>query len=384
MTDFTFNTTKSILSQRGATDQLGDFCTPLMSAPVLVVTDPGLIKLGLLENALTSLKKCGLEPLVFSDISADPPVKNVTDVIALGKSHNVKGVIGFGGGSSMDVAKLAAYLLKNNEKLEEIYGVGMAKGERLPLVQIPTTAGTGSEVTPISIVTTGENEKMGVVSPPLLPDLAILDANLTIGLPPHVSAATGVDAMVHAIEAYTSRYKKNPISDALAKEALRLLSNNIDIAVHHGNNVEARENMILGSMLAGQAFANAPVAAVHALAYPIGGHFHVAHGLSNSLVLPHVMRFNLPAADKLYAELAPIILPKAPEGTNRSKAEALIDHLEQLIPRLGLQTKLREVGITRDHLTMMSEDAMKQTRLLVNNPIELTKEDVYNIYLKAL
>ena len=192
----------------------------------------------------------------------------------------------------MDVAKLVAFLCRSDQRLDEIYGIGFCQGERLPLIQVPTTAGTGSEVTPISILTTGAAEKKGVVSPQLLPDWAVLDAELTTGLPRHITAATGIDAMVHAIEAFTGVHKKNPLSDALAKEALLHLGRNMRQACTHGDDLEARQAMLYGSCLAGMAFANSPVAAVHALAYPIGGHFHVPHGLSNSLMLSHVMRFN--------------------------------------------------------------------------------------------
>ena len=190
-----------------------------------------------------------------------------------------------------------------------MYGVNFVRGERLPLVLAPTTAGTGSEVTPISIVTTGTNEKKGVVSPQLLPDYAILDAELTVGLPAPVTAATGIDAMVHAIEAFTSKRLKNVVSDCLAKQALELLGRNIRTACFTPEDRNARANMLMGSMLAGMAFANAPVAAVHALAYPLGGHFHVLHGLSNALVLPYVLEFNMPEASAAYAELAPVIFP---------------------------------------------------------------------------
>jgi Alcohol dehydrogenase, class IV len=227
----------------------------------------------------------------------------VLDAVDYAKQQNIDGVIGVGGGSSMDVAKLVAALSGNDTPIAEIYGVNQITDPRLPLIQIPTTAGTGSEVTPISIITTGETTKAGIVSDTLLPDVAVLDAKLTVGLPSSVTAATGVDAMVHAIEAYTSRLRKNPYSDMLAARALELLSKNIVPAVLDGHNVSAREGMLLGAMLAGQAFANAPVAAVHALAYPLGGHFHVPHGLSNSLVLPEVLRFNASSASPYYAEL---------------------------------------------------------------------------------
>ncbi len=382
--DFTFQTTKQMIFEAGAAARLAELCGNTLVAPVLFVTDALLIDLGIAAPALEGLEKAGLQPTVFAEVVADPPVDVVIAAVAAGRAAGAKSVVGFGGGSSMDVAKLAAYLLRSDQALDAIYGVNMCQDQRLPLVQVPTTAGTGSEVTPISIITTGENEKKGVVSPQLYADIAVLDGTLTLGVPPHTTAATGVDAMVHAIEAYTTAHKKNPVSDALAREALRLLSRNIRSAVTHGNDITARSNMLLGAMLAGQAFANAPVAAVHALAYPIGGHFHVPHGLSNSLVLPHVLRFNLPAAEQLYGELAPIVFPDAARETNRSEGEILIDGFEELIPELGLQTKLSQVGIAESDVEMMADDAMKQTRLLVNNPREVTRKDAAAIYRAAL
>jgi alcohol dehydrogenase class IV len=207
----------------------------------------------------------------------------------------------------------------------------------------------------------------------------MLDASLTVGLPPHVSAATGIDAMVHAIEAYTSRRLKNPISDCLAREALRLLGTNLERVCMHGADLAAREAMLLGANLAGMAFANAPVAAVHALAYPVGARFHVPHGLSNSLVLPAVMRFNLREAAPLYAELAPLVLPGV-SGTVDARAHALVDWLAALPAKLGLPVRLAEVGIGADDLPALARDAMQQTRLLVNNPREVDYDDALAIY----
>jgi alcohol dehydrogenase len=282
----------------------------------------------------------------------------------------------------MDVAKLLSVLLGGDQPLTEMYGIGNVRGRRLPLVQIPTTAGTGSEVTPVSIVTTGETTKSGVVSPTLYADMAILDARLTLGLPAKATAATGIDAMVHAIEAYTSRHLKNPISDMLAIQALKLLSDNLLRACDHGQDLAAREAMLLGAMLAGQAFANSPVAAVHALAYPIGGIFHVPHGLSNSLVLPHVLRFNASHAATLYAELAELVVPNC-TGSNEAKADAFISHLERLTRATGIECKLREVGVKQTDLRRMAQEGMKQTRLLGNNPREVGEEDAYAIYAAA-
>src|SRR5690606_39209509 len=291
MNSFTFTTTRSLLCEPGASHNLATHVQSLGIRRPFLVTDRGVLATGILQPALDSLSGAGLELAVFADVVADPPEAVVLDALAQARAHRCDGVIGFGGGSPMDTAKLVALLSKSEQSLQQVYGVGNATGKRLPLIQVPTTAGTGSEVTPIAIVTTGETTKMGVVATQLLPDLAILDATLTTGLPGPVTAATGIDAMVHAIEAYTSKVRKNSYSDMLAREALRLLSANLHTAVHEGNNVEARSSMLLGAMLAGQAFANAPVAAVHALAYPLGGIFHIPHGLSNSLVLPHVMRF---------------------------------------------------------------------------------------------
>jgi alcohol dehydrogenase class IV len=362
---------------------LGELAARLGCKSVLLMTDRGVEAAGLLEAALSSLKKADVAVRIYSDVQADPPESVVNSAVEAARACQADGVIGLGGGSSMDVAKLVALLATGQERLGEIYGVGMVRGPRLPLILVPTTAGTGSEVTPISIVTTGENEKKGVVSPVLIPDWAVLDPELTLGLPAAVTAATGIDAMVHAIEAYTSKRLKNPVSDCLAREALRLLFNNIHTACHQGTNADARQNMLLGAMLAGMAFSNAPVAGVHALAYPVGARFHVPHGLSNSLVLPAVLRFNAPAASGLYAELADIVMPGT-KGTIDEKAALLVQRLSELPVELELPTRLSQVGIGESDLAVLADDAMKQTRLLVNNPREIGYDDALAIYKEAL
>ena len=385
MTAFAFNTVASIVSEPGAAARLGQLVAERFpdAQRALLVTDAGFLRTGLLEPARASLTAQGLAVDIFSEVVADPPEQVVLDAVAAARSKGVDLVIGFGGGSSMDVAKLVAVLAGSAQALNQIYGIGNVKGQRLPLIQVPTTAGTGSEVTNIAIVTTGETTKMGVVAPQLYADLALLDASLTLGLPPLVTAATGIDAMVHAIEAYTSKHKKNPLSDSLAREALRLLSANLMTAVEDGANLEARQAMLLGACLAGQAFSNAPVAAVHALAYPIGGIFHVPHGLSNSLVLPHVLRFNASHAAALYAELAAIVVPGC-SGSAEEKTEALIAAMQQIAARSGIQTSLQDMGIVEADLDRLADDAMLQTRLLGNNPRELTRADARAIYAAAL
>jgi alcohol dehydrogenase class IV len=390
MDDFVFNTTPSIRLQRNGAAQLGEMLETMPFAAknrsVLFVTDPGIVKIGLAETALVSLQSTGFNVTLFDGVEADPKADTVLEAVDIAKADNIACIVGFGGGSSMDVAKVVALLSASDQPLDTVYGVNQARGTRLPLVLVPTTAGTGSEVTAVSILTTGTEEKKGVVSPIILPDIALLDPGLTVGLPPHITAATGVDAMVHAIEAYTSRSaNNNPISRMLALQALDLLGANIREAVHNGSNVDARVNMLLGSMLAGQAFANSPVAAVHALAYPIGSLFHVPHGLSNALVLAEVMRFNAPECGTAYAELAPHVFPDIGGGRSSQAVTAdFIDRLAGLNRDLGLEPGLRQVGITAADIPKLASDAMNQTRLLVNNPRDVREEDAARIYEASL
>jgi len=387
LNNFTFNTTSGIRFGSGMSVSSSQEISKILGSNILFITDKDLMSLKLTEPTLNQLKKFSSKVEIFEDVEADPSLKTLLKSIEIGKKMNATGVIGFGGGSSMDVAKLTSLILGSNENIEEAWGVSNAKGPRLPLVLVPTTAGTGSEVTPISIITVGEEEKKGVSSPIILPDVAILDPDLTLGLPAHTTAATGIDAMVHAIEGYASANKNNnPISKMLSVEALKLLGGSIEKAVFDGSNLEARGNMLIGAMLAGKSFANSPVAAVHALAYPIGGTFHVSHGLSNSLVLPYVLRFNSAdnKATKDYAELAPFVFPDI--NTNQGSqavCSEFIDRMESLSKKLGLPQKLREVNIPKEACEKMAKDAMKQTRLLVNNPREVTEKDALNIYESA-
>jgi alcohol dehydrogenase class IV len=385
--NFIFNTTSGIRFGSGMSKLCAEEVSKKLGPNILFITDKDLMSLKLTEPALNELRKYSSIVEIFQDVEADPSIKTLLNSIEVGKKMNATGVIGFGGGSSMDVAKLSALILGSNENIKDVWGVSNAKGPRLPLVLIPTTAGTGSEVTPISIITVGAEEKKGVSSSIILPDIAILDPDLTIGLPAHTTAATGIDAMVHAIEGYTSANKNNnPISKMLAIEALKFLAGSIERAVFDGSDIKARGNMLIGAMLAGKAFANSPVAAVHALAYPIGGTFHISHGLSNSLVLPYVLRFN--SADskttKNYAELAPFIFPDInTDQGSQAVCKEFIDKLEVLSKKIGLPQKLREVNIPKDACKKMASDAMKQTRLLVNNPREMTESDALNIYEAA-
>ena len=298
---FTIQSTKTVLFGPGITKALPNSVASTLGRRVLVVTDAAIRHLGLVDPFLAALRSAGVELTIFDGVLPEPPRENVEAAAAIARNIAATGIVGFGGGSAMDVAKVVALLGGGGKTLDDVFGVELAAGPRLPLVLIPTTAGTGSETTPVAILVAGPVKK-AVVSRHLLPDIAILDPELSISLPRGVTAATGIDAMVHAIEAFASASpNRNPISQGAAKQALRLLGANLRRVVEDGSDSEGGGAMLLGSFLAGQAFANSPVAAVHALAYPIGGRFHIAHGVSTALMLTHVMRFNLPVAASEYA-----------------------------------------------------------------------------------
>jgi len=380
---FEFRTVSAIEMKWGGAKQLGSSLAPRFTQRnALLITDAGLIKAGLIAPVIKNLEETGFSVTVFDEVVADPPETIVYRCVAAAQQARADIIIGLGGGSSLDIAKVTAVLAHSEQPLAEMYGIGKVTGSRLPMVLIPTTAGTGSEVTNIAIITTGETTKMGVVSPQLYADFVLLDAELTLGLPEIHTAATGIDAMVHAIEAYTSRHKKNPVSDALAREALRLLGANLIRACQDRSDRAAREGMLLGATLAGQAFSNSPVAAVHALAYPLGGHYHVAHGLSNALMLGPVLRFNARAAASLYAELADVLdIPGG--GDTDTRSAAFVDHMLHLMEQSGAPRRLRDVGVTEDSLPRLASDAMLQTRLLTNNPVEVHEHDALNLYREA-
>ena len=369
-----FKTVSDIRISPGGTHRLDTIIEGLgRNKKVSIVTDKGVRGLGLIDPALSTLKSAGYEVFIHDQVIADPPDHIVQSIADEMREFKTGLVIGFGGGSPMDSAKVAACLAGSDQPLETMYGVGAIKGPRLPLCLIPTTSGTGSEVTNVAILTTGKTAKKGVVSDPLYADRVLLDAELTLGLPASITASTGIDAMVHAIEAYTSIRLKNPISDALALTALRKLKNNIVQAVNEPGNVEARNEMLMGAMIAGQAFSNAPCAAVHALAYPLGGFFHVPHGLSNALVLTEVMKYNQPEADHWYGEIATDL------GVGQTGTD-LIDEMIRIKSETRVPTTLSDVNIPGDAIKMMADDAMTKDRLLINNAREMTHAAVTKIY----
>ncbi len=381
LSQFQFQTAARIISGLGSIQELKQIILENHYRKLLIITDAGMVQHQLHLPIIEILERLNITYSIYSNIQADPPEHIALDAADFAKKEKVDAILGFGGGSSMDVAKIIALLAHPEQKqtIAEMYGVNNAKGPKLPLILVPTTAGTGSEVTPISIVTTGETTKTGIVSPALYADFAILDANFTQGLPPHITAATGIDAMVHAIEAYTSKIKKNFYADMLAKNALRLLNENLPKVLKNGADMEARQNMLLGSMLAGQAFANAPVGAVHALAYPLGGHFHLSHGHTNALVLAEVLKFNAPHAKQLYAELMQWLDPRS-NGSSDGLCDLFVDHMQNHLDQSGLVLKLQDLNVPRQSLETLAKDAMLQTRLLQNNPREITEQAALEIY----
>ena len=377
MTGFTFQTVKTTLVAPGGALRLVDLLVERGLSSPLFVTDAMLIQLGVVTPVIEALRNRFGSLAVFDGIEPDPSESVVEACLSVYEQAGCDCVVAVGGGSSMDVAKVVSVLARGEQSLPDIYGVGQITSTRMPLFLVPTTAGTGSEVTPVAIITTGATTKAGVSSPVLLPDVAVLDAELTTGLPPSITAMTGIDAMVHAIEAFTSKIRKNPISDALALRALELLGGNIRRVLSNPDDLAAREATLLGSMFAGQAFANAPVGAVHALAYPVGGHYHIPHGLSNSLMLPAVLGFNAEACPELYAELA-AALPEA-----QASAVGLIDWFKELIEESGLPATLKAADIPKTDLPMLASDAMYQQRLLVNNPREVDETTALMLYQEA-
>jgi alcohol dehydrogenase class IV len=375
MQPYAFRYGPQLIAGPGAARRLAEV---LPQGRCLFVTDENVRGLGLADPVLAALP----DAIVFDAVEQDPSRDTLMAAVAAGEG--CVSVVGFGGGSPMDVAKLAAYLIATGEDLDTLWGVGKAVGPKLPLALVPTTAGTGSEATPVTVITVGGSEKRGVNSPALYADWAVLDAELTLTLPRHVTAATGIDAMVHAIEAYTSARLKNPMSDMFARKALRLISDNLLRVCEQPDDIEARGRMLLAAHLAGIAFANAPVAGVHALAYPLGGHFHVPHGLSNALMLTHVLGHNMDAARPLYAELGAMLDPSVRDIGRQGQAQAFVQHLARLSRACGVPQRLAEVGIGPEHLDLLAAEAMKQERLLINNPCPISEADARRLYEAAL
>lgn len=334
-----------------------------------------------LTDFTAALERNNIEVVVDTSIEQEPSFSDVKQLLQTLTSFSVEAVIGIGGGSVLDVAKLVAAQLDNTQSLEEIVGNGMLNGRNKALICVPTTSGTGSEVSPNAILVDDENQKKGVISPYLVPDKVYVDPLLTIGVPPAITAATGLDALTHCLEAYTNKFSQ-PFIDMYAYEGMRLIAANLEEVVRNGTNEEARYQVAMGSMLGGFCLGPVNTAAVHALSYPLGSMFHLAHGLSNALLLPYVMEYNYVASPKKYAEVA-IALGCDRLATDEETARAGIAKIRALINACGIPARLRDVEIPKEAIPQMAEDAMKITRLLVNNPREITVQDAISIFNAA-
>jgi len=382
---FNFLATPRIICQSGGLGDLGILMKGLLVSRALIISDPGIVACGFAAEAVAALKAAGIAAEVFDKVEADPPIAVVNAAVDAARAFGADGVVGLGGGSSLDTAKVVAAAAATGQQIADMIGADRVVGRRLPLIQVPTTAGTGSEVTWVSVLTSESHEKKAVYAPQLLPDIALLDAKLTLGMPRHITAATALDAMVHAIEAVTSRTRKNPISDGLAEKALVLLGQNLPIVLETPSDLAAREAMLLGATLAGMAFINASVGAIHALSYPLGTGFHVPHGHANALVAGPVLRFNMPVAEAEYARLSRLLLPTRNFNSDAAAALALIDEMERMLMASGLKTRLAEVGVTEAAIPGMANEVVTGiARLLANNPRDMTAEDVAKLYREVL
>jgi len=318
------------------------------------------------------LRQAGLDVATFTEVSPDPPIEDAHKSVEAAKAARAELLIGIGGGSALDVTKIAAVLLKHGGPIESLFGIGQAPGRGVPTILMPTTAGTGSEVTPIAILSDEEAHlKRGIVSDFIIADRAVVDPELCITLPPGPTAYTGMDTLTHAIEAYTNKFAV-PLIDALALETIRLVSQCLVRCVEQGDDIEARSGMSLASLLGGMCLKSVNTAAVHALAYPLGGTFGVPHGIANSLLLPHVIRFNAPVVGQRYEVIA--------EAMGGHDVIAAIAELSQTV---GTDRKMRDFGVEKSDLAVMAKAAMEVQRLLKNNPREVTEPDALAIYEAA-
>ena len=367
----------------GVLNTIGDEASKLGAKRALIVTDPTVYKSGLVEPVKDQLASAGLSVEVFSESEPEPTLPKLNVAAKAFPKSGFDLLVGVGGGSSMDTAKGLSILLAHGGEGQDYLGVGKVPGPGIPLFTIPTTAGTGSEVTNIAIFGDPDKElKLGIVSPYILTRVAFVDPTLTYGCPPGVTAVAGIDALVHAIESYTS-IRSNTFTDALALDAMRLIVGGLRTAVNNGSDEEARNHMSEGALLAGIAFGNAGVAAVHALAYPLGARFHTSHGAANGLLLPYVMECNLPANLPKYAVVAQMLGEKTEGLSLREGAERVVKAVKELVADIGIPLHLRGLGVPEEALEGMAVATMDVTRLLSNNPKKLILDDVRGIWRNA-
>ncbi len=359
---------------------LEQFCKDFLALGrqrLFILTAPVLRPL--LNKMDETLKNGGVELSYFDDIKQEPTVNDFHTIISLARAFKADSVIGVGGGSVLDLSKLVATLLYSDQQVEQLFGTGLIKQRGVWFACIPTTSGTGSEVSPNAILLDeNDNLKKGIVSPYLMADAAYIDPQLTWTVPPKVTAETGMDALTHCIEAYTNKFA-HPLIDVYALNGIRLIATNLLKAVKDGKDQEAREALSLGSMYGGLCLGSVNTAAVHALSYPLGGMFHLSHGLSNAILLPTVMRFNRPACVERYAQVA-IACGVQPGKDDEETAERGVDFIYQLSKDCGIPTTLSEIGVPQGAVDEMAKAAMEVQRLLKNNPRVVTEQDAKDIY----
>jgi len=365
----------------GCLDNLADdIAQPNTSSALIVTIEPLLPKL---QNFIDTLNSRGIKVSIDTSITQEPSFSDFEQLMLKITPLNPDFVIGIGGGSVLDIAKLIAAQLDNEQQLKDYVGIGLLKGRKKKLICVPATAGTGSEASPNAIlVDDSDNQKKGIISPFLVPDIVYVDPLLTISVPPAITAATGIDALTHCMEAFTNKFAQ-PFIDMYAYEGMKLIAANIVTAVNDGSNVEAREKVAMGSLLGGFCLGPVNTAAVHALSYPLGSMYHLAHGLSNALLLPYVMAYNIVGAEKKYAEVA-VALGCVRKSTDLETAQAGVEKIKALNKACGIPASLKDVGVKENDIPAIAKDAMKVQRLLKNNPREITEADAIEIYKKAM
>jgi alcohol dehydrogenase class IV len=398
-TVWSFHTAQQLLFGRGAADQLGEVARRLGAKRILVVTDPVLLKAGLIDAVHAPLSEEGVAVEIFSEGEPEPSLRAADHCIAVARAARPDALLGLGGGSNMDLAKITAAVLAHGGSPRDFVGDDKVPGPVFPLICVPTTAGTGSEVSAASVLTDSDTHmKVGVLSNYLRPQVALVDPLLTVSCPPKVTADSGIDALTHAIEAYTAvdnetfplphgertvYQGRHPMGDLLAEQAIALIGRHLRRAVANGGDLEAREGMALGASLAGMAFSNVGVAAVHALEYPVGGAVHCSHGAGNGLLLPAVMRFNLPARLPQFARIAQLLGEEVAGLTEQQAAARAVSAVERLRDAIGIPRRLRDLGVNEEQLKPFAEKAFGIRRILRVNPRPVTAEDLEGIYRSA-
>jgi alcohol dehydrogenase class IV len=376
-----FNSINRIVQGRGAIRTLPQEVARLKGSKILLVTDPGLIQTGIPEQVAALLTDYSVS--IYSEVEADPSVESIDACADYLRANAFDLIIGLGGGSPIDTAKCVSILGTNGGRAEDYLGIEKVGKPGLPKIFIPTTAGTGSEVTNVAVLSLkAQKTKKGIVSRFMMADAAILDPELTVGLPGKITAATGMDALTHAIEAYVSRFAQ-PLTDHFALEAIRLIGRSLRTAVHYGAKLDAREDMMVASLYAGLAFGSAATGMVHGLAMPLGGLYNVPHGIANAVLLPHVMKFNLVAAVDRFGDIARALGENTDGLSPREAAERAISAVASLSADIGIPRYVDELGISRSGIPDIAKDGMTNSRQILPNPRAVTYEGLIGILDEA-